>query len=69
MPYTQFKTLKQVKTDFSLTIVEKTNFIPQLEPTSASSVLTAFLERTLPSVIASSSEKVRSEGGTNVIIH
>ncbi|MEC4882394.1 MAG: hypothetical protein SAL70_13790 [Scytonema sp. PMC 1070.18] len=62
MPYTQFKTLKQVKNDFDLTIVENTNFIPKLEPTSASSVLSAFLERTLPSVIASSSEKVRSEG-------
>lgn len=62
MPYTQFKTLKQVKNDFNLTIVENINFIPKLEPISASSVLSAFLERTLPSVIASSSKKVRSEG-------
>ncbi len=52
MPYSEF-TLKKVKQTFGLTTVEGERFLPKIESITPSSILTAFLEESLPVAIAS----------------
>lgn len=60
MSYSDF-TLKKVKQTFGINTVEDQKFLPQIQPITASSTLTSFLEETLPLAIAMGSEKARSE--------
>jgi hypothetical protein len=47
MSYSDF-TLRRVKQDFNLTIVEKTTFLTSIESQKPSPFLAAFLEKYLP---------------------
>jgi co-chaperonin GroES (HSP10) len=60
MPYSEF-TLKKVRQDFNLTIVEQPGFLPTIEPILPSANLAEFLERYLPLALALNTEKARSE--------
>ncbi len=60
MPYSDF-TLRRVKQDFNLTIVEQPTFLPPIQPQSPSPFLSAFLEKYLPLALALNTEKARSE--------
>jgi hypothetical protein len=60
MAYNKF-TLRKAVEDFSLEIVERGTFIPQLEPTVPSALLQETLDYGLPWAIAVGSEKARSE--------
>ncbi|MBD2492701.1 hypothetical protein [Aulosira sp. FACHB-615] len=60
MSYSDF-TLKKVKTEFNLTIVERPTFIGEVEPIAPSEFLSIFLEKHLPLALAVNTEKARSE--------
>lgn len=60
MAYSDF-TLKKVKQDFSLTIVEQTSFLPDIKLIAPSPYLAQFLDKYLPLALAVNTEKVRSE--------
>jgi hypothetical protein len=60
MSYSDF-TLRRVKQDFNLTIVEETTFLTSIESQQPSPFLTAFLEKYLPLALALNTEKARSE--------
>lgn len=60
MPYSDF-TLRRVRQDFNLTIVEQPTFIPPTEPIPPSPFLAAFLDKYLPLALALNTEKARSE--------
>ncbi|MBD2496720.1 hypothetical protein [Nostoc sp. FACHB-280] len=60
MSYSDF-TLKKVKTEFNLTIVERPTFFEEIEPITPSDFLSTFLEKHLPLALAVNTEKARSE--------
>ncbi len=60
MPYSEF-TLKKVKQDFNLNILEVTTFLGIINPISPSPALAQFLEKYLPLALALNTEKARSE--------
>ncbi|MBD2303864.1 hypothetical protein [Nostoc sp. FACHB-190] len=60
MSYSDF-TLKKVKTEFNLTIVERPTFLEEIEPITPSDFLSTFLEKHLPLALAVNTEKARSE--------
>ncbi|MDJ0798664.1 MAG: hypothetical protein QNJ51_17900 [Calothrix sp. MO_167.B12] len=60
MSYSDF-TLRRVKQDFNLTIVEKNTFITSIEPQQPSPFLANFLDKYLPLALALNTEKARSE--------
>ncbi len=60
MAYRDF-TLKKVKQDFNLTLVETERFLPEIAAIAPSSSLAEFLAEGLPLAGATGSEKARSE--------
>jgi hypothetical protein len=60
MPYSEF-TLKKVRQDFKLAIVEQPSFLPTIEAIAPSANLAEFLDRYLPLALALNTEKARSE--------
>lgn len=60
MSYRDFS-LRKVKQDFNLTLVEGGRFLPPIEPISASPLLAEFLAESIQLAIAMGSEKARSE--------
>lgn len=61
MPYSEFTTITKAEEAFGLTTVEGRRFIPDIELIKPSQQLVEYLEEVLPIVIATGSEKVRSE--------
>lgn len=60
MAYSDF-TLRRVRDELGLTLVEGERFLPELEPIAPCDYLTEFLQESLPVAIATGSEKARSE--------
>ncbi len=60
MPYSEFS-LKKVKKDFDLNILEVPTFISAIPPVKPSPSLAQFLEKYLPLALALNTEKARSE--------
>jgi hypothetical protein len=60
MSYEDFS-LKKVKQDFNLTLVEGGQFLPPIEPILPSPMLAEFLAESIQLAIAMGSEKARSE--------
>ncbi|HBE20455.1 MAG TPA: hypothetical protein DEG17_22865 [Cyanobacteria bacterium UBA11149] len=60
MPYSEFS-LKKVKKDFDLNILEVPTFISDIVPVKPSDSLAQFLEKYLPLALALNTEKARSE--------
>ncbi|WP_088241014.1 hypothetical protein [Calothrix rhizosoleniae] len=60
MSYSDF-TLRRVKQDFNLTIIEETTFLTSIEPQQPSPFLANFLDKYLPLALALNTEKARSE--------
>ncbi len=60
MPYSDFS-LRKVKQDFNLTIVEKNTFLDNIQPQQPSTFLAAFIKKYLPLALALNTEKARSE--------
>ncbi|MEH2067124.1 MAG: hypothetical protein V7K47_02945 [Nostoc sp.] len=60
MSYREFS-LRKVKQDFNLTLVEGGRFLPPIEPISPSPLLAEFLGESIQLAIAMGSEKARSE--------
>ncbi|WP_442940746.1 hypothetical protein [Nostoc sp.] len=60
MSYREFS-LRKVKQDFNLTLVEGGRFLPQIEPILPSPMLAEFLAESIHLAIAMGSEKARSE--------
>ncbi|MCC5615609.1 hypothetical protein LC605_11105 [Nostoc sp. CHAB 5836] len=60
MSYREFS-LRKVKQDFNLTLVEGGRFLPTIQPISPSPLLAEFLAESIQLAIAMGSEKARSE--------
>lgn len=60
MPYSRFS-LKKVKQDFALTLIEDQDLFSPVEPHSISEDLSRILQENLPLALAVSTEKARSE--------
>lgn len=60
MAYSEFS-LKKVKQAFGVKVIEEERFLPAIEPIAPSTMLSSFLEESLPLAIAIGSEKARSE--------
>lgn len=60
MAYSDFS-LRKVKHDFNLTLVEGGSFLPEIEPMTPSHLLLEQLAEGLPVALATGSEKARSE--------
>lgn len=60
MAYSDFS-LRRVKQEFNLTLVEGGRFIPEIEPILPNPYLAEFLAESIPLAIAIGSEKARSE--------
>ena len=60
MAYREF-TLRKIKQDFQLMIIEGGRFLPSIEPVVASPMLQEYLENYSPWAIAVGSEKAKSE--------
>lgn len=60
MPYSEF-TLKGVKQDFQLTLIEVPTLIVSAPPIQPSTALAEFIEKRLPLALALNTEKARSE--------
>ncbi len=60
MPYSDFS-LRKVKQDFNLTIVETNTFLDKIQPQQPSSFLAEFIKKYLPLALALNTEKARSE--------
>jgi len=60
MSYPDF-TLRKIKQEFNLNIIEKPTFLPPMEAIAPSPFLAAFLEQNLPLALAVNTEKARSE--------
>jgi hypothetical protein len=60
MSYSDF-TLRKIKQEFNLNIIEKPTFLPPSEAITPSPFLAAFLEQNLPLALAVNTEKARSE--------
>lgn len=59
MSYSDF-TLRRVKQNFNLTIIEETTFLTSIESQQPSFFLAAFLDKYLPLALALNTEKARS---------
>ena len=60
MPYSDFS-LRKVKQDFNLTIVEQNTFLTKIQPQQPSVFLAEFIKKYLPLALALNTEKARSE--------
>ncbi|MGB3650110.1 MAG: hypothetical protein WBA41_02735 [Rivularia sp. (in: cyanobacteria)] len=60
MSYSDFS-LRKVKQDFNLTIVEKNTFLDNIQPQQPSTQLAEFINKYLPLALALNTEKARSE--------
>ncbi|MEL6456693.1 MAG: hypothetical protein AAFQ91_00375 [Cyanobacteria bacterium J06621_15] len=60
MPYSDFS-LRKVKQDFNLTIVEQNTFLDKIQPQQPSPFLAEFINKHLPLALALNTEKARSE--------
>jgi hypothetical protein len=60
MAYSEF-TLKRVRDDFGLTLVEGDRFLPEITPVTPADYLVEFLQESLPLAVGTGSEKARSE--------
>ena len=60
MLYSDF-TLRKVKQDFNLTIVEQNTFLDKIQPQQPSPFLAEFIKKYLPLALALNTEKARSE--------
>ena len=60
MPYSDF-TLRKVKQNFNLTIVEQDTFLDNIQPQQPSLFLAEFIKKYLPLALALNTEKARSE--------
>ena len=60
MPYSDF-TLRKVKQDFNLTIIEQNTFLDNIQPQQPSVFLAEFIKKYLPLALALNTEKARSE--------
>jgi hypothetical protein len=60
MAYSEF-TLKKVRDDFGLTLVEGDRFLPEIAPVMPADYLVEFLQESLPLAVGTGSEKARSE--------
>ncbi len=60
MSYSDFS-LRKVKQDFNLTIVEKNTFLDNIKPQQPSTQLAEFIKKYLPLALALNTEKARSE--------
>ncbi len=60
MPYSDFS-LRKVKQDFNLTIVEQNTFLDKIQPQQPSIFLAEFINKYLPLALALNTEKARSE--------
>ncbi|SRR5579883_93920 len=60
MSYSDF-TLRKVKQTFGINTIEGQQFLPDIQPITASNTLIDFLAESLPLAIATGSEKARSE--------
>lgn len=60
MPYSDF-TLRKVKQDFNLTIIEQNTFLDNIQPQQPSLFLAEFIKKYLPLALALNTEKARSE--------
>lgn len=60
MSYSEF-TLKKVRDDFGLTLVEGDRFLPEITPVTPADYLVEFLQESLPLAVGTGSEKARSE--------
>jgi hypothetical protein len=60
MAYSDF-TLKKIKSDFGLKIIENLSFCDEFEPREVSDYLTQTLKRNVPLALAINTEKARSE--------
>lgn len=60
MSYREFS-LRKVKQDFNLTLLEGGRFLPSIEPITPSPLLAEFLKESIQLAIAMGSEKARSE--------
>ncbi|WP_017654469.1 hypothetical protein [Fortiea contorta] len=60
MPYSDF-TIRKIKQNFGITIVEGEKFLPEIKAIAPSATLDAYLAESLPLAIATGSEKARSE--------
>jgi hypothetical protein len=60
MAYSDF-TLKKIKQEFKLTIIEKPTFLPPIAPIAPSPSLEEFVDKRLPLALALNTEKARSE--------
>ncbi len=60
MAYSDF-TLKKVKTDFNINIIENCNLFPDIQTVEISEYLTSTLKRNVPLALAINTEKARSE--------
>jgi hypothetical protein len=56
MPYSDFS-LRKVKQDFNLTIVEKNTFLDNIQPQQPSIFLAEFINKYLPLALALNTEK------------
>ena len=60
MPYSDFS-LRKVKQDFNLTIIEQNTFLDNIQPQQPSIFLAEFIKKYLPLALALNTEKARSE--------
>ncbi|MGB6298749.1 MAG: hypothetical protein WBF90_21565 [Rivularia sp. (in: cyanobacteria)] len=60
MPYSDFS-LRKVKQDFNLTIIEQNTFLDNIQPQQPSLFLAEFIKKYLPLALALNTEKARSE--------
>jgi hypothetical protein len=60
MAYSEF-TIKRVRDDFGLTLVEGDRFLPEITPVTPADYLVEFLQESLPLAVGTGSEKARSE--------
>jgi hypothetical protein len=58
--YSDFS-VRKVKQTFGITTIEGGSFFPDIEPIAPGSMLTEFLNETLPLAVALQSEKAKSE--------
>ncbi|MCJ8282799.1 MAG: hypothetical protein MJK14_24070 [Rivularia sp. ALOHA_DT_140] len=60
MPYSDF-TLRKVKQEFNLTIIEQNTFLDNIQSRQPSSFIAEFIKKYLPLALALNTEKARSE--------
>jgi hypothetical protein len=60
MAYSEF-TIRKVRDDFGLTLVEGDRFLPTISPITPGNYLVEFLQESIPLAVGTGSEKARSE--------